>query len=237
VLARAEVGNLAEGPILLSYRRQGPLAVPARLGPLFADSLLYGEAYSLFEFVPNFPTRSLYLPGGDVLPGEEWPIHGTRPVKRLAARRKLDTQKPLYGSSPRCAAQTAIWALELDPNLLRMLRTWLWTVRSERWSSKEIWRLVSPCPTKTATSRSRPVRGSSGASTREGLRGVSRGRGGLPSAQSVLYGSIGRHRSILRPSPFPRTLIAKHAACGAHPAFVVVPVEVPMRKGDPDLLA
>jgi hypothetical protein len=35
---------------LLTYRRQGPLAVPARLGPLLADPLLYGVAYSLFEF-------------------------------------------------------------------------------------------------------------------------------------------------------------------------------------------
>lgn len=112
------------------------------------------------------------------------------PITALRQGGMRNPNVSLYGSSPRRTAQTAIWALEPNPNLLRMLRTWLWTVRSETESSEEIWRFVSPRPTKTATSRSRRVRGSSGVSTRDGLRrvrGVVRAVGGSGSLASKAY--------------------------------------------------
>ena len=56
--------------------------------------------------------------------------------------------------------------------------------------------------------------------------------------KGILYGLFGRHRPPLGERLFPRALIAKHAPCGAHPAFVVVRLELLMRKGIyADLLA
>src|SRR5215472_6724888 len=51
--------------------------------------------------------------------------------------------------------QAAIWARELAPSLLRMLRTWLSTVRSEMNRRVPICLLVRPSATSRATSASR----------------------------------------------------------------------------------
>src|SRR5262249_14779681 len=53
------------------------------------------------------------------------------------------------------AIQPAIWARELKPSLLRMLRTWLSTVRSEMNRRAPICLLVRPSATSRATSASR----------------------------------------------------------------------------------
>src|SRR5690348_3390061 len=53
------------------------------------------------------------------------------------------------------AIQAAIWARELKPSLLRMLRTWLSTVRSEMNRRAPICLLVRPSATSRATSASR----------------------------------------------------------------------------------
>jgi hypothetical protein len=50
--------------------------------------------------------------------------------------------------------------------------------------------------------------------------------------KGILYGLFGRHRPPLGERLFPRALIAKHCACGAHPAFVIEGVEFQMRKGN-----
>src|SRR5205807_7400603 len=51
--------------------------------------------------------------------------------------------------------QTAIWARELTPSLLRILRTWLSTVRSEMNKLTPICLLLEPAATNCATSASR----------------------------------------------------------------------------------
>jgi hypothetical protein len=62
----------------------------------------------------------------------------------------------------RCATQAAIWAREANPSFFKILPTWFSTVRLESESSEAMWRLVSPRPTRSATSCSRRVRGSGG---------------------------------------------------------------------------
>jgi hypothetical protein len=65
--------EVGEGSPLLTARRPGPSPSLDRLDTLLADPLLHGGAYSLFEFVANFPPRSLYLRGGYTPPAQELP--------------------------------------------------------------------------------------------------------------------------------------------------------------------
>jgi hypothetical protein len=54
--------------------------------------------------------------------------------------------------------RTLTWSRELSPSFIKRLRTWVSTVRSPITSSEAICRLVRPCATSEATSRSRRVR-------------------------------------------------------------------------------
>src|SRR5215210_7532075 len=70
---------------------------------------------------------------------------------------KRNLQSESDGDSGCSATQAAIWARDLSSNFLRILCTWVATVCSERTNWAEVWRFVSPRPTRAATSRSRRV--------------------------------------------------------------------------------
>ena len=165
----------------------------------------------------------------------ETPIFSNE-LKRMGSPERLGGRLYPNRGSRRCTFVVLPRQLSLSggrPSLRLIFAMWFSIVRPESWTSEASGGWRTPVPP-----RLRPPLPTSEGIVRFPAGWRSLGGGNDFLGEGILCGLFGRHRHTLGKRLFPRTLIAKHVACGAHPAFVIVRLKLQLRKGnDADFLA